>query len=298
MRNRVVRARHVVRGIRARCSRIIGIRSVRTLWRTRNSVVAGPRSICVVCIVRPRCVVAGPRSVCRACIAGPRSFHCRIVCHRRITGPRHTCTMEGRWLGSGGHFWPAVVYRRPLRAVGARHLLMPSLHRSRIDVPLAQGSFLGSIGTRVDAAIATVIADAIHGDVIHYRGVVDIVDVSYVHAIDGTVVIKISTTPASAFIAVTGITVAVVDATVKAYLRTPVSGMPDVGVFAPSPVARRPQKADLRGKHPGSRYPKIAIGAVRPIAGSPDVAETRAPRLLVHRQRRRSNRHRDEYSGK
>lgn len=111
----------------------------------------------------------------------------------------------------------------------------------------AQGGFLSSIGARVDSAIAAVIADAIHGGVVHHGGVIGVMDVSYVHLIDGPVVIKITTAPVSARVAVTGITEAVVDATVEAYRRAPVSDVPDEGRTSPSPIAWRPQKADLGG---------------------------------------------------
>jgi hypothetical protein len=276
----VVRARDVAGTVRVRYSSTIGIGSVCTFGRARDIVVDRLRRPCVA------------RIICSW------SIHRGIVGHRRITRPDHTGTVEGRWSGSCGHLRPALVHRRPLGAVGARHLLMLGLHRRRSDVAPAQGSFLSSIGARVDSAIATVIADAIHSDVIHYGPVVDIVNASYVHAIDGPVVIKITTAPASALVAVTGITEAVVDATVKAHLRTPISDMPDEGRTAPSPIARCPQKADLGGQHPRSGHPEIAIITIRPVAWSPDVAGTRAPRLLVHRQRRRRDRHRDKYCGK
>ena len=89
---------------------------------------------------------------------------------------------------------------------------MLSLHRRRIDVTPAQGSVLSSIGAHVDSAIAAVIADAIHGDMVHYGPVVDIVNAGYVHAIDVPVVVKITTAPVSALVTVTGIAEAVVDA--------------------------------------------------------------------------------------
>ena len=216
---RVVRVRDVVGTVRVRCSSTIGIGRVCTFGRARDIVVGRSRRPCVA------------RIVCSW------STHRRIVGDRRILRLDHTRSVEGRWFGSCGHLRPALVHRRPLGAVGARHLLMPGLHRRGSDVAPAQGSFLSSIGARVDSAIAPVIADAIHGDIVHYGPVVDIVNASYVHAIDVPVVIKITTAPVSALVAVTGITEAVVDATVEAYRRAPVSDVPDEGRTSPSPIA-------------------------------------------------------------
>src|ERR1035438_2043509 len=228
-RGSVVWARDVVGTVRVRCSSPIRARRVCTFGRARDLVIDWLRRLCAA------------RIVCSW------SIHRRIVRHRRITRPDYTGAVEGRRFWSCRHFGPAMVHRRPLGAVGARHLLMLGLHRGRGDVALAQGSFLSSIGARVDSAVATVIGDAIYGHVVHYGPVVNIVNVSYVHAIDGLVVIEITTTPVSALVAVTGITEAVVDAAIEADVRTPVSGMPDEGRTAPSPIARCPQKADLGG---------------------------------------------------
>ncbi len=276
----VVWARDVVGIVRVRCSTPIWIGRVRTRRRPRNIVVYRPRRLCVTRIVRSRSVYRG------------------IVRHWSITRPDHAGTVEGRWFSSCGHLRPAVVHRRPLGAVGARHLLMPGLHLRGSDVAPAHGGFLSGIGARVDSPIATVIGDAIHGDMVHYRSAVNIVNAAYIHAIDVPVVIKITTAPVAAFIAVAVVAVTVIDPAIEAYLRTPISGMPEEGRAAPSPVARRPQKADLGGQHPRSGYPEIAFITIRPVTWSPNVARPRAPRLLVHRQRRRRDRHRDEHCGK
>ena len=234
----VIRVRDVVGSVRVRCSSTIGIGSVCTFGRASDIVVGRSRRLCVA------------RIVCSW------SIHRRIVRHRRITRPDHAGAVEGRWFGSCGHLRPALVHRRPLGAVGARHLLMPGLHRRGSDVAPAQGGFLSSIGARVDSAIATVIGDAIHGDIVHYGPVVNIVNVGYVHAIYVLVVIEITTAPVSAVVAITGITEAVVDAAIEAYRSGPsirhARGRPN----RPIPNSPASTESRLGGPAPTFRAPR------------------------------------------
>ncbi len=280
MRNGIVGVRNIVRGGRALSFRVAGMAGVRTLWRPRHVTVVRPRIVRAVLVIRLR------------------SSHRRIVRHGRILRCYHARSVKGRRFRGCRYLRTSMIDRCPLGAIRACHLLMLSLRRRWSKVPLSQGRFLRSIGMGFDSAMATVIADAIYSDVVHYCPVVNVVDLSHVHAIDGAVVIKISTVPVSAFIAVTVVAVTVVDATIKADLRAPVSGMPEVGVSSPSPVAGRPQKTDLGSQHPRARHPKIAIGTIGPITWSPDVTGTRAPRLFINWQRRWSDCHRDKYACK
>ena len=279
MRNGVVGVRNIVRGGRALSLRVARMAGIGMLRRPRDVIVVRPRIVRAVLGIRLR------------------SSHRRDVVHGRILRCHHTRTMEGGWFGSCRHLWPSVVHRRPLGAISARHPLMLSLHRRGSNVPLSQRSFLRSSRPRADSSLAAVIADAVHGDVVH-GGVVGIVDVGDVYAIDSAVVIEIPAVPIPAIVAVTVIAKAVANAAVEADLRPPVTGIPDVGAFAPSPVAGRPEKTDLGSQHPSPGHPEISIGAVRPITRSPDVTRTRAPRLFINWQRRWSDCHRDKYACK
>jgi hypothetical protein len=276
MRNVVVVC-HVVGTAWVRCSSPIGSGAVGTFRRVRDIVI-----------------VDRSRRSRFACIVCPWRIHRRDVRHGRVSRLDHTCSMEGRWLGCCRHLGLAVIHRCQLSAVVSRQLFVLALHRRRSDVAFAQGRLLGSSWLSINSAVAAVIANPIHRYIVHYGLVVDIVYVGYVYAIDGLVVIKIATAPISTLVAVTRITESVVDASIEAYLRSPISHVPNEGRTAPSPITWRPEKTDLGSEYPRSRHPEIAIITVRPIARSPNVAGTRAPGLLVHRQRRRCNPYRDE----
>ncbi len=283
MGNVVIVVAGSVSAVWMRCRGPIGIGSVCTFRRARDTVVAW--------------VVAWSRRPRVASIVCSGIYR-RIVRHGRIARLDYSGAMErGRFRG-GRYLGLTVIHRCQLSAVAARQLFMLSLHRCWSDVALAQGRFLSSIGARVDSAVAAVIADAVHGDIVHHGFVIDIVYVGYVHTVDVLVVIKIATAPVSALVAVACITETIVDAAVETYLRAPISNVPHVSGTTPSPVARCPQKADLGSEYPRSRHPEIAFIAIRPIARSPNVAGTRAIGLLVHRQGRRCDPYRDEDPGK
>ncbi len=246
-----------------------------------------------------RDIVAVGRSrrprVARIVCAG---IYCRIVRYWRVARFDYSGAMKGSRFRGCRYLGLTVIHRCQLCPVAARQLFMLSLHRCWSDVAFAQGRLLGSGWPGSNSAGAAVVADAIDGNIVHYGFVVDIVYVGYVHTVDALVVIKITTTPVSSLVAVTCITETIVDAAVEAYRRTPISGIPDEGRAAPSPVTWGPEKTDLGSEYPCSGHPEIAIIAIGPIAWSPDVAGTRAIGLLVHRQGRRCDPHRDEDPGK
>ena len=156
-------------------------------------------------------------------------------------------------------------------------------------MPLVGHSSLFCRGLRPDPARATVVADAINGNVIHHRSVVSVVNIGDVNIVDSAVVIERSIAPCSARVSIAGVAKTVVDASVKADMRPPVTRMPQERLTTPSPVTMRPQNADLRRHHPGSGYPEIAFRPVCPITRGPDITDTGAKRLRIYRQRRRSD---------
>ncbi len=209
-------------------------------WRMRNIIIIirriGVRWVIAIGSGRS---LGRMRSARVACLSLLRGTYRWIIRHRCILRRNHTGTVEGSWFGSCRYFRPAVVHRRPLRTIVARQLFMLGLHRSRTDVSLACCSFLGSTGPGIDSSLSAVVANTIHG-VVNHRGVVGVVNVGDVYAIHGSVIVKISTVPITALIAVTVVAIAVVNAAIEPNLRTPVSGIPHVGVAAPSPVAGCP----------------------------------------------------------
>jgi len=89
--------------------------------------------------------------------------------------------------------------------------------------------------------------------------------------------------PAPTFVAETAVTAAAVYAAVKADVRTPVSDASDVSAALPSPITGGPEVSNPRRDDPRSGNPVVAVViGVSPIAGSPDVAISRADRLHVN----------------
>src|ERR1700722_8014418 len=169
------------------------------------------------------------------------------------------------------------------------------LRRKRGLVWFASRSFLGRSGVGSDSTLAAVEGDV--GLVVHDHGTVD-VNISDVDSIDmhhGGVVEEPAVAPFSSEEADASVTEAIVNATVKTDVRTPITTMPGVKAAAPSPVARSPKHSDGR-HHPGAGHPVVASIIVPcPVAGRPQVAGAGTDRLRVNRQRRRTNANRDAH---
>ena len=106
---------------------------------------------------------------------------------------------------------------------------------------------------------------------------------------NGLVVEEVAIVPAAAFIAVTKIAKAIADSAVETYLRSPVTVMEEIPVVAPTPVARSPEIPDFRSHDPRARNPEVIIVTIRPVAGGPDVAVSRADGLLIDGEFRRGD---------
>src|SRR4029077_5930082 len=121
-----------------------------------------------------------------------------------------------------------------------------------------------------------------------YDGIVDdglvvgIVDHRHVDVVHLTVIEKVPAMPVSACIADTNIAEAVIDAAVETDVRSPISGMPDIHTFTPTPIPGRPKKARLRREYPSAGHPKVAFVTPSPIPGRPDVTFPGAYGLRVH----------------
>jgi hypothetical protein len=76
--------------------------------------------------------------------------------------------------------------------------------------------------------------------------------------------------PSAATITIAAITVAIINASIKAYMRPPISNMEAVITTGITPVRRRPVKAGVRRGHPHAGHPIITICIIiRPITGLP-----------------------------
>jgi hypothetical protein len=119
------------------------------------------------------------------------------------------------------------------------------------------------------------------------------VDVAAVHMHDGGVVVEVVTAPFSTGKAKAAVTEAIVHAAVVAHMRAPVSFMKVIPASFPTPVGGRPQRAFIRGGHPGAGNPIVAFVAVGPVTGGPHHAGLHAGGLLVNGQGRRRNANND-----
>src|SRR5579864_5254509 len=112
---------------------------------------------------------------------------------------------------------------------------MLSLSSDGWDVSLPCNLFLLRRGTRRDSSVAAVVADPVHGCVIDYGGVVNVVNVGDVDVVDGTVVEKASAFPASAFVAFTEVAESVNDPAIETNPRPPIAFMENKCFAAPAP---------------------------------------------------------------
>src|SRR5215469_5670639 len=158
------------------------------------------------------------------------------------------------------------------------------LDRRSIHVTAALGGELCRRRLCPNSARAAVVGYAVHRHIVDHSLVVNIVYVRDVHVIDRAIVVEVATTPFAAMIAGAWVSKAVVDAAVKADSWSPASWVPVVQSYGEAPVARRPQHAYLRRKHPRARNPVIVVGVWTPcpISGYPDVARRRTRWLNVY----------------
>jgi hypothetical protein len=98
------------------------------------------------------------------------------------------------------------------------------------------------------------------------------------------VVAETASFPSAASIAMAAITIAIVNATIKAYMRPPVAGVKSVYATGIAPVSRRPVKAGVWWGYPDPWYPVIAafVIIISPVTGLPYIAVSGAFRLYIY----------------
>jgi len=144
---------------------------------------------------------------------------------------------------------------------------------------------LGCLRPYCDTAAASVVGDAavvVDDD----RAVVDVGDVD-VDSVDGAVVEEVVPVPIAAVIAETGITEAVVDASVEADVEAPVAGVEAPAAAVPAPVAGSPECSVVGRGAPCAGNPVVAGGSPAPVAGGPEVVGSGGYGLIVFGERRR-----------
>src|SRR5271165_185485 len=155
----------------------------------------------------------------------------------------------------------------------------------RWQVPLAGCGLFCCRWLCSDSTLAAVIADAVNRRIIDHRRVVNIMNVGDVDVVHRTVVIELAIVPASAFVAMAEISVAVSDAAIEANLRPPIALIEKESVTTPTPVRRSPEIANLGNQYPCARNPVVVavIIVISPVAGGPDVPLAGAKRLRINR---------------
>src|ERR1039457_2192678 len=116
--------------------------------------------------------------------------------------------------------------------------------------------------TRVDSALASVEADAVHCSTVDHRCVVNVVNIGDADIAHGTVVIKLSALPTSTLITLTKVSVAITDPAIETYLRAPVAIIENVSVAAPTPISRGPEQTDFGSHYPRSRHPVVIVEVI------------------------------------
>ena len=164
------------------------------------------------------------------------------------------------------------------------------LLRRWLDVALVDRGLLCRIRRSLDAARA-VETHMVDGSVVDDDGSVhiDVGDVGTTNVYDCAVVKESAMAPFTAEESDATVAKAIVDAAVKADMRTPISGVPAVISIRPAPVPRGPEQAYGGRGNPRTRNPVVALIAPGPVARSPHVARLGALRLYIDRQRRRSH---------
>src|SRR5215467_8707214 len=186
-------------------------------------------------------------------LAPSRAFHLTD----RILLMRHRAIVGTAIMGSAracGYDFPAVKVSGPRGGgdcrspmvlgsqegpIVARLMLMPHLQTCGFKVAFPSPSLLFMSRTSTDSAVASVIADAIHRDVIDHSSVVDM-HVSDPDVVDAAVVVEVPTSPVSARIASANIAETIINAAVETDMRSPITRIPDINTLMPTPIARRP----------------------------------------------------------
>lgn len=152
----------------------------------------------------------------------------------------------------------AVVHRCELLTVGRCLLHMLSLRWNRSEPLLMQDGHFRPRRPHVQPASTAVVADPVIGCVVCDAVVINVVNVSHVHIVYRAVVVERTPVPISALIPMTDVTEAVVDTSVEANVRTPISMVPTIAAATIPPVRRRPQPTHVGSHYPRAGHPIIA----------------------------------------
>jgi hypothetical protein len=136
------------------------------------------------------------------------------------------------------------------------------------------------------------------GGVMHDRRIhIGVVNDGRIHAHHSRVVSEVATAPFASRKADAHVAESIVDAAVVADVGSPVAVVEEIVPTFKAPVGRRPEETWLGSRHPGAGNPVIAVLAVSPVAGGPEIAVLWAERLLVNGQHGRGDTDADNHAG-
>ena len=177
-----------------------------------------------------------------------------------------------------------------MRAVTVRRSLVLPLHGSGFHAVVVFCREFTRGWASAESARTAIVANTIHRVVVHHGTVVNVGDIRHIDAGYGPVIEELSAPPFAPLKAPSVVTKAIIDAAVEANVRAPVTRMPEERASTPAPIAWRPEHARLRRHHPRARNPVVSVvGIVSPVTRRPHEARAWTHRLLIHRQRRRTN---------
>jgi hypothetical protein len=93
-----------------------------------------------------------------------------------------------------------------------------------------------------------------------------------IHVVVRAVVIEVPIAPVAALVADTGVAKSIINAAIKADVRTPIAAIKAVAVIMVAPVAGGPERALVGSLDPSAGNPIIAALTPGPIAGGPKIA--------------------------
>jgi hypothetical protein len=199
---------------------------------------------------------AGVRRIvpCDVCRPGPtRPCDPAWPCATRSVGPV-ACAWRVHRAG-----WASVGRRAGRRIAACRTGGGgPGAHDPRIAelTGMRRGELLWRrlCGRSVGAAVE---ADISHSGVVDHGLVIGLVMWTLPKIVHRSVVAEHAAPPKAAGVAHTGIAKSVIDAAIKANVRTPIARVPGVDAVVPTPIAWRPKQAHRRRLYPRPRHPVV-----------------------------------------
>lgn len=209
----------------------------------------------------------------------------------------HAVSGHNSWPRACGHSRLAMIRRIILGLVGAGRVLMLHLFVGGLHMVLMLRAALLGVGLCVRSPVAAIEAGAINcGVVVDDGPVVGIVDHGDVDVVHRGVVGEHAAAPFPTQIANSDVPESVIDPAIKSNVGTPIAGMPQINAIAPTPVTGSPKHSNPGRANPGAGNPIVAVIAVSPVAGRPDVSLARANGLSVNRQSRWADVNRNAYT--